>query len=94
MKQHIISVFIIVLTIAGYAQNVEEIFCKVMETGTIYPVPYATIQIKNSSKGVIANVDGDFRIPYRYKVAKDTIVVSCLGYETKEIALATPILSI
>jgi hypothetical protein len=89
MKQYILSVFIIFLTTVGYAQNVEEIFCKVMETGTQYPVPYATIQIKNSSKGVIANVDGDFRIPYRYKVAKDTIIVSCLGYETREIALST-----
>ncbi|WP_299335836.1 carboxypeptidase-like regulatory domain-containing protein [uncultured Psychroserpens sp.] len=60
-----------------------------METGTTYPVPYATVQIKNSSKGVVANVDGDFRIPYRYKAAKDTIIVSCLGYETKKIALSS-----
>lgn len=89
MKTIVLSVCIIFLTTVSYSQNVEELFCKIMETGTTYPVPYATIQFKNGGNGVIANVAGDFRIPFRYKVAKDTIIVSCLGYETREIALST-----
>lgn len=69
--------------------QVEEILCKVIEEGTRYPVAYATIQFENSGNGVIANIEGDFRIPYQYKLDKDTIVISCIGYETKRVELQT-----
>ncbi|WP_298761084.1 carboxypeptidase-like regulatory domain-containing protein [uncultured Psychroserpens sp.] len=81
-KFAIVSVFLFASSLC-YSQGVEEIFCKLVETETNYTVPYATIQFKSSGKGIVANVDGDFRIPYRYKAIKDTLIISCLGYETK-----------
>ncbi|MEH6536531.1 MAG: carboxypeptidase-like regulatory domain-containing protein [Psychroserpens sp.] len=86
----ILIVFILTSALS-FSQDkaVEELFCKIIETGTDYPVPYATVQFKNSGKGVIANIDGDFRIPYQFKRSKDTLVISCLGYETKSVAAFT-----
>lgn len=91
MKQKITTIIIICITTLGFSQgqSVEEIFCKIIETDTKYPVPYATIQFKNNGKGVVTNVDGDFRIPYQFKRLKDTLIISCLGFETKTIPAVT-----
>lgn len=91
MKQKTLLILLVFAFTLSFSQGKapEELFCKIIEAGTNYPVPYATIQLKNSGKGVIANVDGDFRIPYQFKRAKDTLVISCLGYETKKMEVFT-----
>ncbi|MBZ9778560.1 carboxypeptidase-like regulatory domain-containing protein [Psychroflexus sp. CAK8W] len=52
------------------------------------PIPFATLLIKNKSKGVISNSDGGFKIPFElYK--KDTLLISSIGYASKEIAISS-----
>lgn len=67
--------------------QVQEILCKIIETDTKYPVSYATMQFLNAGNGVNANIDGDFRIPYHYKRDGDSILISCIGYESKTVSL-------
>lgn len=52
------------------------------------PIPFATLIIKNRAKGLISNIDGGFKVPYElYK--KDTLVISSIGYSSKEIPLSS-----
>ena len=47
------------------------------------PIPLATIQIKGTSKGVTADIDGNFSLPVNGE--SGNIIVSSIGYETKTI---------
>ncbi|SMO39682.1 CarboxypepD_reg-like domain-containing protein [Gracilimonas mengyeensis] len=53
------------------------------ETGS--PLPYASILLKNTNAGTASNSDGDFSLETASKA--DTLVVSYLGFETKEVPL-------
>lgn len=70
------------------AQQNEFFFGKIEDNATGEPVVFANIRIKDRALGVITNVDGSFRIPARYKEYGELVVVSCMGYRTKEIPVA------
>ncbi|WP_114310770.1 carboxypeptidase-like regulatory domain-containing protein [Winogradskyella arenosi] len=54
---------------------------------TEVPIPFATIQF-NSKTGVISNDQGEFNISIRREIkASDSLKISCLGYEEKQIPL-------
>jgi hypothetical protein len=57
---------------------------KVLDGETALPVSGATILIKGDSKGVSSDVDGNFFI-YLAPSKKHTLVVSSVGYQSKEI---------
>ncbi|MDT0559339.1 carboxypeptidase-like regulatory domain-containing protein [Ichthyenterobacterium sp. W332] len=80
--------FILLCCGLSVQSQVQEILCKVIESDTRYPVSYATIQFQKSGNGVIANIDGDFRIPYQYKRDGDILLISCIGYKSKTLALS------
>jgi len=83
------SCFILILTLLSFtthAQN-NELLCRVVETTSEIPISFATVRIKSSSLGVIADADGHFRIPYKYKQNKDTIVITAIGYKSTEVLL-------
>lgn len=48
-------------------------------------VPFATLYIKGSSVGTIANAEGKFRFVLNRSKPTDTLVVSCMGYGRREI---------
>lgn len=52
------------------------------------PIPFATIVVKNKAKGLISNFDGGFKIPYELKKSGDTLVISSIGYTSKEIPMS------
>ncbi|MFC4635840.1 carboxypeptidase-like regulatory domain-containing protein [Dokdonia ponticola] len=52
------------------------------------PIPFATIRVKNKSKGLISNMDGGFKIPEKLQKLGDTLVISSIGYESQEIVLS------
>jgi len=69
------------------AQGVVELFCRVIDAETKTPISYATIQFGDSNNGIVANIDGDFRIPFSYKQQKKTIVISSIGFKTLTLQL-------
>lgn len=72
----------------GIAQ-VEELLCQVLDSQTNQPVVFATVSVKNKSVGVIADDNGNFRLPYKYKLNGDSIIISCIGYKTTEINVSS-----
>jgi len=71
-----------------FGQEGQFINGKLMDAKTESPIPFATIKVKNKPKGVISNLDGGFKIPNEFKRMGDTLVVSSIGYISKEIILS------
>ena len=66
-----------------YSQTSEQLLAKVIDIEPSYPVSFATIRIKDSNKGVIADYNGEFRLPIGYR--NKIIIVTAIGFETREI---------
>ncbi len=70
-----------------YAQQ-EFLRGRLLDAQSREPVPFATVRVKGYALGVISNSDGGFQIPQKYKDLGGFLVISCMGYETREIPLA------
>lgn len=57
----------------------------ILEEETREPVPFATIGLKRSGRGSIANINGEFILNIPYSLIYDTLVVSHLGFIRREI---------
>lgn len=55
---------------------------QITDSITAAPVPYARIRLAGSNEGTITDYDGYFD-PYAVFKANDSILISCIGYETK-----------
>jgi len=71
------------------AQNTNEIFCKLVDSETSEPVSFCTVLIKDSNLGVIADYNGEFRMPIKYYENSSSLIISSIGYRTEEVALKT-----
>ena len=60
---------------------------KIIDSQTALPVPFASIKIKAKRLGVVSNGNGDFQIPKDYSIEADSIIISCIGYTSKTVAL-------
>ena len=67
------------------SQNVKYITGKIIDNETSEPLPFATIALKNSGKGTVTNVNGDFGLKITSAFFQDTLSVSYLGYLGREI---------
>jgi hypothetical protein len=71
-----------------FGQATDFIDSKLINSLDKTPVAFATILIKNKAQGLISNIDGGFKIPYELKESGDTLVISSIGYSSKEIPLS------
>lgn len=60
-----------------------------IDAQTIEPVAFATVRVKGRAVGVVSNPDGSFQIPKKFKVHGDTLEISSMGYENREILIST-----
>jgi hypothetical protein len=79
--------FFILLIISTLQLNAQELIsAKLQDSITNNSIPFATVSFNNTS-GVISNENGVFQIQIKNKIKPlDTLFISCLGYETKNIA--------
>ncbi|WP_024771293.1 carboxypeptidase-like regulatory domain-containing protein [Aquimarina macrocephali] len=66
--------------------GVGELFCRVLSADSEFPVYYATIKISGTNRGLIADEEGEFRLPNNIGVS-EKIKLSSIGYKTKEITV-------
>ncbi|MFT5890121.1 MAG: hypothetical protein ACI9Y7_000210 [Dokdonia sp.] len=71
-----------------YGQQDDFIEGRLLDSKDETPISFATIRVKNKSKGLISNMDGGFKIPEKLQKLGDTIVISSIGYESQEIILS------
>lgn len=72
-------IFFILLSQFVFAQNVYIIKGKVTDAVTKDPIPFASINIKNTSLGKNTDFEGNFQFQLG-SVPSDSLLVSCLGY--------------
>lgn len=50
-------------------------------------IPFGNLILKNTTIGTISNEAGYFQINYPKELEKDTLIISCIGYESRELVL-------
>ncbi|WP_248724116.1 carboxypeptidase-like regulatory domain-containing protein [Seonamhaeicola sp. ML3] len=80
-----ILVTIVCIITATYSFSQQSISAKITDSTTRKPIPFATISYGKKS-GVISNSNGDFQMYLKNLPSKeDSLSISCLGYNTKQI---------
>ncbi len=70
---------------ASFSQ--QSISAKIIDSTARTPIPFATIALDDNT-GVISNDFGEFNITINKEItSKDSLSISCLGYEKKQIAI-------
>jgi hypothetical protein len=72
------------ILLSGFAEAQEVIKGIVVDSATFAPLPYVSVQIKNKSRGVNTDHQGNFSI---LALPQDTLLFSLLGYERLELPL-------
>jgi hypothetical protein len=81
-----VSMLILLSACSTFAQQ-DFLRGRLLDAQTQEPVPFATVRVKGNALGVISNMDGGFQIPQKFKDLGGFLVISCMGYETREIPL-------
>ncbi len=61
-----------------------ELLCRVVDKDSGFPIYYTTVKLSGTNKGVIADHEGEFRLPCNL-VDSDKIILSSIGYKTKKL---------
>jgi len=86
MKQQYPLIILFIISISTLCAQ-KSISATIIDSTSQKPIPYATITYNNTF-GVISNETGQFVINLENKITKiDSIFISCLGYEAKQIPL-------
>ncbi len=86
-QRYCLLIFLLPLGSLSFGQQNSFLEGRVTNQNTKEPVVFATVVLKGAAKGIITNMDGSFRLPVRYKDAGDTIQISSMGYQKKNVAL-------
>jgi hypothetical protein len=70
---------------SSFPDNVKYITGKIIDNESSEPLPFATIALKNKGKGTVSNNNGDFGMKITLDLLNDTLSVSYLGYQGREI---------
>ncbi|MEO9872173.1 carboxypeptidase-like regulatory domain-containing protein [Ekhidna sp.] len=79
MKRILCTIFIL-LSLVGYTQEHFTLSGKIVSAETNEPLSFSTISILGTSIGVVSNFLGEFELRIPRDHAKDTLLVSMLGY--------------
>ena len=77
----LLLLFIVLLTAKSYAQQAFiSVKGQLIDNRSKEPIPYASIYIKGRSIGTTTNVEGRFLFHVPSGFAKDTLIISAIGY--------------
>lgn len=87
MRKRILSVFILVFLFYGfsYSQNYVSIKGITIDSASNKPIEYVNIGIFKKNIGTVSNEKGLFEIQIPKEYSKDSILFSCIGYQTKKV---------
>lgn len=77
------SPLVLFLLLIGFSAAAQiELKNKIVDIGTLLPIENASIYVENTTIGTISNADGKFVLMVPEKYAKDTLIVSSIGYKS------------
>ncbi|MFK8054921.1 MAG: carboxypeptidase-like regulatory domain-containing protein [Saprospiraceae bacterium] len=82
------SFALLVFTILCLSSTVhaQDITCSLTDA-TGEGVPFANVYVPSASKGTVSNMNGVFSLSLKQAAADSIVTISCIGYETKKLAL-------
>lgn len=87
--KHFYKAFLLFIFIPFYNYAQESINATILDSASQQPISFATISINNNS-GVISNSHGKFILYLDKKTSKkDSLIIKCLGYESKHFLAKT-----
>lgn len=72
----------------SFAQNQQNLKGEIMVLNDTVAVPYAHVSILGTSKGTVSNINGYFELKGKFNRNTDTLVVSNIEYQKKQIPLS------
>ncbi len=85
-KSPLVLILLMVTSLPSLGQIMME--GQVIDKETGEPLPYAHILLKNADHGTVSNIEGNFSL--EIENPSDTLLVSHLGFDNKEIPLSNP----
>ena len=70
-----------------YAQKTDYLYGTILDANTNEPIVFANVYLKGREVGTTSNMDGGFRVPYKYREMGTELVISSMGYESKELSI-------
>lgn len=89
MKSYGIVLFFLIVPFASTLAQSDLLKGRLVDASTIEPMAFATIAVKGGALGVISNYDGSFSVPEKLKAYGDTLQISSMGFENREILIST-----
>ena len=80
-----LHIFLFLVCIAFSSQAQIEVKNKILDFATGLPLENASVYVQNTTIGTVSNVDGKFVLLVPSKHAKDTLVVSTIGYKSYKV---------
>ena len=74
--------FITVFLFAIFGNAQISIKNKVVDFSTLMPIESASVYVKNTTTGTVTNADGNFQLQVPEDYARDTLIISSIGYTT------------
>lgn len=62
---------------------------KVVDSVSLESISFATIRINKTNRGIIADEEGNFRLPREIQTQNDTLIISSIGFKTKYVNIKT-----
>ena len=87
LKPAILLFFFLSISISCLAQEVGFLHGQLIDADSREGIPFATIKMESRAIGVISNNDGTFKVPLEYLDLSDRVLISCMGYISKEIEI-------
>ncbi|WP_298900148.1 carboxypeptidase-like regulatory domain-containing protein [uncultured Psychroserpens sp.] len=81
--KHCLALGILLITTTVFSQT--EVKNKIVDFGTLLPIESASIYVKNTTIGTVSNSDGKFLLQVPQEFAKDTLIISSIGYKSYKI---------
>ena len=80
LRRFILLPILLLLCSSAFAQSFTAISGTVEDAHTGYPLPFASVSLKNSSFSNVANSEGHFSFKFPDSFLNDSIIISYLGY--------------
>ena len=89
LATHLFFLLLLLASSSVVSQQPEYIIGKLMDSVAQEPIAFASIRLKDRALGIISNTDGSFKIPQKFKSYGDTLQISSMGYQQKEVLIST-----
>ena len=81
--KHSFKLFLFLITVSAFSQH--ELKNKVVDFVNLLPIENASVYVQNTTIGTVTNADGKFVLLVPEEMAKDTLVISSIGFKSYKV---------